>query len=337
MNRSSAWDNSALEPVVITYNRADHLGRTLRSFLDAGLQSMRLHVLDNASDDRTPEVVDEFRAQWPALTYHRNKYNIGGNANILRALELSDSEYSWVIGDDDEWHLEHIAELADAVGARRADVVRLGWLASAHSRGTVAAAEDLALDEPFFFASISMISATVARRSLLTPHLAHAYQNTGDAYPQLVPFMRALADARYTVYTVTNDIVVHIPSTAPAYYFGDLEWYAAWFRTGRFLPLRYRSKFNGELHRYMTRTRKERLGAIGWYAKVALNYKAHGIDQWPYLACSLAYGTGLRITIATVMLLYALVPGSVARRLRKAYLTLRGRPDSPLRYDRTRV
>lgn len=337
MNRSVAWDNGALEPVVITYNRAEYLRKTLQVFVDAGLQSMRLHILDNASTDHTAQLVEQFRAQWPHLTYHRNQYNIGGNGNILRALEISDSEYSWVIGDDDEWHLEHVGELLDAVRTRQADVVRLGWLVADDVRGRVAEARELALTEPFFFASLSMISATVARRALIAPHLAHAYQNTGDAYPQLVPFMRALESGSYTVYSTRADIVVHTPNAAPGYYFGDLEWYAAWMRSGRFLPARYRAKFSSEVHHYMTRARAERLGAFGWYSKVALNYKARGVNQWPYLLCMLGYGTGVRASIAAVMLVYALVPAVLARMLRRLYLKLRGQPDRPLRHDRTRV
>jgi hypothetical protein len=149
--------------------------------------------------------------------------------------------------------------------------------------------------------------------------------------------MRALETAPYTVYSASRDIVVHTPNAAPGYYFGDLEWYAAWMRSGRFLAARYRSKYSAEVHRYMTRTRKERLGALGWYAKVALNYKARGVDQWPFLLCMLGYGVGVRASIAAVMLLYALVPAVLARMLRRIHLALRGQADTPLRYDRTRI
>ena len=117
MNALVNWDNQKLEPVLITYNRSAELQRTLAAFIDAGLTFIKLHVLDNASTDETAAVVASAQARWPNLSYHRNITNIGGNANILRAVEISTSEYSWIIGDDDAWHLEDISELS-AVCAR---------------------------------------------------------------------------------------------------------------------------------------------------------------------------------------------------------------------------
>src|SRR5580704_11491846 len=94
-----------LEPVIITYNRAGLLRSTLSSFVQAGFSNIKMHILDNASTDNTEAVVQQFQKDWPQLIYHKNHYNIGGNGNILRSLELSTSEYHWVIGDDDKWLL----------------------------------------------------------------------------------------------------------------------------------------------------------------------------------------------------------------------------------------
>ena len=72
------WNNNKLEPVLITYNRAEDLMRTLDAFIAADLTWMTLHVLDNASTDNTKLVVNAAQKKWPNLTYHRNLYNIGG-------------------------------------------------------------------------------------------------------------------------------------------------------------------------------------------------------------------------------------------------------------------
>src|SRR6185437_10402341 len=92
-----------LEPVIITYNRAEMLRKTLSFFQMTGFSHVKMHVLDNASTDDTKMVVESFQKNWPQLIYHKNQYNIGGNGNILRSIEISNSEYHWVIGDDDEW------------------------------------------------------------------------------------------------------------------------------------------------------------------------------------------------------------------------------------------
>ena len=51
------WNNNKLEPVLITYNRAEDLMRTLDAFIAADLTWMILHVLDNASTDNTKWVL----------------------------------------------------------------------------------------------------------------------------------------------------------------------------------------------------------------------------------------------------------------------------------------
>ena len=155
MKNQIVWDNQKLEPVLITYNRSTDLQRTLTAFLDAGLTDINLHVLDNASTDETASIVATAQAQWPNLSYHRNKHNIGGNANILRATEISSSEYSWILGDDDEWHLENIGELCDVLRDGKADVIRLGWLVSPQNRERYLDACNLAGSEKLFFASVS--------------------------------------------------------------------------------------------------------------------------------------------------------------------------------------
>jgi glycosyltransferase involved in cell wall biosynthesis len=332
------WDNQKLEPVLITYNRSADLRRTLNAFLEAGLIGIKLHILDNASTDETPSVVVAAQAKWPNLTYHRNQYNIGGNANILRAVEISSSEYSWILGDDDEWLLENISELCAVLADAKADIIRLGWLVSPKSRAEYMDALDLVRSEKMFFASVSMISATIIRRSLIIDHLPHAYMAIADAYPQLVPILKAITHQPLLVYSVNHNLMTHTPSATPGYFFGDLEWYSSWFRMSRFIEEDdCRSRFTSEIFGYMTRDSPGVFNEFLWLIKVAFNYKALGINQWPYLLSMFAYGTGWRGRIAMLMLLYLLFPMKVATTARKLYFRMTGRADKGLRFDKSRI
>lgn len=307
MNEIS-WDNNKLEPVIITYNRAELLGSTLSAFYNAGLSCIRLHVLDNASTDNTQQVVESFSDRWPELTYHSNKYNIGGNANILRAVELSSSEYSWVIGDDDEWHLNDISELISILETGTADIIRLGWLVSDNSRGKLISLKTLASEENNLFASLSMISATIARRSLLAKYLRDSYMNIAQFYPQLVPYIRSLDNEEVTVYSVNSNLMVHTPSQEPGYYLGDLEWYSHWFFTSRFInDSNYRRKFNNEIFFYKTGNNS----AIAHFIlllKIALLAKAKGMKQGSYIATMVLVGRGHRIMLSLLLGIYLLSP-----------------------------
>lgn len=332
------WDNQRLEPVLITYNRSEDLQRTLEAFVNAGLTGIKLHILDNASTDNTQEIVSIAQDRWPNLTYHRNQYNIGGNANILRAVEVTSSEYSWILGDDDAWHLDDISELCTVLNEGRADIIRLGWLVSPKSRVKYIDALDLVRHDRLFFASVSMISATIIRRSIIIEHLPHAYMGIADAYPQLVPVLRAITQQPLKVYSLSQDLMTHTPSTTPGYYFGDLEWYSSWFRMSRFIQdAESRRSFISEIFSYMTRERPGIFNEFLWSVKVALNFKALGVNQWPYLFTMLAYGEGWRGRVGMLILFYLLLPMKVATIARKLYLRITGRSDNGLRLDRTRL
>jgi glycosyltransferase involved in cell wall biosynthesis len=333
-----SWDNLQLEPVLITYNRSEDLHRTLEAFIKAELTDIKLHILDNASTDNTKAIVSNAQEHWPNLTYHRNQYNIGGNANILRAVEISSSEYSWILGDDDAWHLSDISELCTVINEGRADIVRLGWLVSPESRAKYIEALDLVRCDRLFFASVSMISATIIRRSFIIEHLPHAYMGIADAYPQLVPILRAIKYQPLQVYSVSHDLMSHTPSTTPGYFFGDLEWYSSWFRMSRFIEdSDCRSRFVAEIFSYMTRDCPGAFNEFLWLVKVAFNFKALGVNQWPYLFSMLAYGIGWRGRIAILMMLYILLPMKVATVARKVIFRLTGRADNGLRFDKSRI
>ncbi|PJD93175.1 MAG: hypothetical protein CK424_03020 [Legionella sp.] len=332
------WPNDLCEPVIITYNRAPQLDQTLAAFAALNDKHMICHVLDNCSTDDTAEIVATWQRQWPGLRYHRNVYNIGGNANILRALELTNSVYAWVIGDDDVWHLEYIQPLIEALIAQKADIIRLGWLVSEKFADTTADANIIMQHESFFFASLSMISATIARRDLMTAHLNWAYQNICYAYPHLVPYMRAFQERPLSVYSLKDAVITHTPSQEPGYFLGDLEWYVTWFQTARFLKEKHHRKmFIAEIVRYMVRPKKGAFLEFFWLLKVALNAKAQGISQGYYLMELLMLGIGWRLRLVALILLYACFPSRLARGLRRLYFYLKKKEWKELQYDRSRL
>jgi glycosyltransferase involved in cell wall biosynthesis len=319
MGEARPWDPALLTPVLITYNRADDLAATLEQWAGSAAAQANLLILDNASSDRTPEVVAAFRARLPNLGYVRNPCNVGGPANILRAAEQGDSEYLWIIGDDDRWFLEDLTELAQVLLNREADVIRLGWLVT-EGRGQLRPAMDLAEREPLFFPSLSMISATIFRRRLLVDTLPFAYQAVADAYPQLVPFLKAFEAGTLTVHSLERDLMLHTPSTRPGYYLGDLEWFSHWFRTSRFLASpRWRRVFCGSILHYVTRRDPSWLAQRLVLPMNALRYRDRGVPQGAYLASLLGYGCGWRCNILAAAAGYFLVPGFLGRWLDDRY------------------
>src|SRR5271157_2570419 len=76
-----------------TYNRCDLLANALRAAVGQSFPDPEILVCDDASTDRTPEVVRSFGDR---VRYHRNATNIGMWPNFAKAVELAEGEYfSW--------------------------------------------------------------------------------------------------------------------------------------------------------------------------------------------------------------------------------------------------
>ena len=332
------WNNNLCEPVLITYNRADYVDRTLECFYKIKNTGMRFHVLNNCSTDHTAEIIHKWQEKWPELTYHKNRYNIGGNANILRAIELTDAEYIWVIGDDDQWYLDDVSELIDILNSKKADVIRLGWLLAESEKGKFAPASQLFNTKSFFFASVSMISSTIVRRTLVIPYLPWAYMNIANMYPQLIAVIKSYEKQELAVYSLQHALMLHTPSQEPGYFKADLEWYAMWHRTAGFFSHKMNQKmFINEADRYMVRPKHGFINEFKGLLKLSLNAKANQIPQGSYIAELFFLAYGYRFRSFCLAVGYFLLPSFMAIKAKKLYYFLQKRKPNTMKYDHSRL
>lgn len=89
-----------------TYNRAGQIRVAIISVLSQvdsyNKKNIELCISDNNSDDDTKEVVVELSKDAPInIIYSCNSQNIGPDRNFLRAVEMANGEYCWILGSDD--------------------------------------------------------------------------------------------------------------------------------------------------------------------------------------------------------------------------------------------
>lgn len=94
-----------LDVTLITYNRASCLKDTLEAVFCEGspIRDCEITVLNNKSTDDTQKVIDDFARRFSNLKCIVNNFNVGGNANIAKAIERYSKPYHWVICDDDRY------------------------------------------------------------------------------------------------------------------------------------------------------------------------------------------------------------------------------------------
>jgi len=94
--------NELLSICIPTYNRAEYLNDCLKSLLpQVARYDIIIFVSDNASTDATAQVVENYKKIYPNIVYSRNEKNMGPDFNFTKALRISKTKYSWLLGDDD--------------------------------------------------------------------------------------------------------------------------------------------------------------------------------------------------------------------------------------------
>lgn len=116
-----------LDIYIITYNRAGKLNNTLNQIFSCNspIKDFEITIIDNNSTDCTKEIVEKFQATNPNLKYVKNKYNIGGNANIARTFELYQKDYIWILCDDDDFDWTSWQDVIDGIN-KKTDCIIVG-------------------------------------------------------------------------------------------------------------------------------------------------------------------------------------------------------------------
>lgn len=116
--------NDILEIILITYNRKKYLENTLKQIFTSNspLSGLDITILDNKSTDGTSELIYEYSKYHSNIKHVINNRNIGGNANIAKAFEISSKKYVWVLCDDDNYDFKFFDEVIEGI-KNNADVI----------------------------------------------------------------------------------------------------------------------------------------------------------------------------------------------------------------------
>lgn len=108
-----------------TWNRErlikDLLEDLIRQINKHGLTDLvQILVSNNASDDNTHEIVEKLRKESSLITYNKNSTNIGGKSNVLKSMEMAETEYVLFIGDDDLLNVENLKPVVELLKSESA-------------------------------------------------------------------------------------------------------------------------------------------------------------------------------------------------------------------------
>lgn len=103
-----------------TYNRYLELDKQL-SWLAAAIRGFESEcevlVSDNCSSDRTPEIVQKWQQKLANVSFKANRHpqNIGLMPNLAFCIQQTQTEYLWMVGDDDDIRPEAISYVINSL------------------------------------------------------------------------------------------------------------------------------------------------------------------------------------------------------------------------------
>jgi glycosyltransferase involved in cell wall biosynthesis len=102
--------NTLVSVIMPAYNRGNTLPASIQSVIDQSYQNWELLVVDDRSNDRTKEIIENFSNKDHRIKYLRNKYSQGPGGARNFGIDNADGKYLSFLDSDDLWLSHHLAD-----------------------------------------------------------------------------------------------------------------------------------------------------------------------------------------------------------------------------------
>jgi glycosyltransferase involved in cell wall biosynthesis len=200
-----------LEIVLITYNRSKLLENTLNQFLSSPFKDCRITILNNCSTDDTIQISNSFINKFLNLKIVTNKLNIGANANIMRAIEIVDLDYIWIVCDDDKYDFSDCDDVIDCIINEKSELINMG----AHADyvwsfgGRNESVKKLYREGYPYFKASSFLPNSIFKKEAFLPFIISGYNNIANMYPHM-PFLLSFYSLNKNIYVAKKRIVTAV-------------------------------------------------------------------------------------------------------------------------------
>lgn len=197
-----------LSITIITYNRANLLNETLKEVLNSPFGSCDITILNNASTDNTIEICSNYIENYPNLSIVTNIFNIGGDANILRAFEYASKEYLWILADDDKYNFSYCEDVINHLLEGNIDLIHVGAHTDTEWKygGRLSTTKELVKEGYTFFRFSSFLPCNIFKISTIKPYIIDGYKNINNLYPHM-PYLLSYYLLNKKIYIAKNRIV----------------------------------------------------------------------------------------------------------------------------------
>lgn len=173
--------------------------------------SIEILISDNNSEDNTWKLICHYKDKFDFISTNKNDYNIGAKSNVLKSMELANSEYVLFLGDDDRIRKNALPELLNIIRSSP----NLGVLIDISnykykdqfSNGYL----DLSTTLECFYWYMGNASHFVCKTAFFKKFLQkHGYDYFNECWPQTQIMILGLTESKLKPFVI--DLNIHIES-----------------------------------------------------------------------------------------------------------------------------
>jgi len=299
-------DRFQLTISIPTFNRPELVLQQVGSLLPQLTSNVFLRVIDNCS---TTDVADSIRKRIPdqqlqQVEIIRNRQNIGGSANILRCLELCQTEWLWILGDDDTILPDAVKSALDAI-AGNPESLAINFSSPSYSQSEYSNTHGVSeyLSRVGSFSASLFTSTVLYRASAMQDNLRFGYHFAFSMAPNLAILLITLGPDGMVSFSARSLLAEH--RSAPA--------------SDTWSPIVLAAGKGALLDLPIDRDARKQLGAMMTF-KPAL--EALALHQWLFIIRGGDMAYALHMFDQAYFRLYAQFPGIFMRTRWVTYRTL---------------
>lgn len=203
-----------------TYNRKDRLINQLHSIFNQDRSNeVIVMVCDNNSDYDIHQALNEVFGSKSNLCIHRNKYNIGGDANIASTFHHCDTKWMWMMSDDDVTTPNSIDKILNDIESVNDNVFGIKYSLEGFTPhkdvtiGNIPDFLDYCVDNKVHAGDIIFISNNVYNIDRLRPYIGNALGRCYCCISQLLPYFDAMSRNDGVLQLSSFPVVTYMPAT----------------------------------------------------------------------------------------------------------------------------
>lgn len=166
--------------IMPAYNSQAYIREAISSVQVQSVADWELIVIDDGSQDRTRQIVEELAQQDPRIRLVTNEQNMGAGGTRNRGLDMSRGEYVALLDSDDYWQSQMLEKMLACAQETKADIIYCSYEIVDENGEKLC--NDFIVPEQTDFKKSMIRSVITCSTVLLTKKIARNHRFPADIY-----------------------------------------------------------------------------------------------------------------------------------------------------------